>query len=502
MSGLRFAVPMILMTLVGGSAAAAERPNIVLMLADDQGWDGLSLEMAPGVAGSRSRIHHTPCLERFAAQGMRFSNAYAPAPVCSPTRISLQTGRSPAAVHWTKAAPAEVGHRLLEPRLVKQIADGETTIGEILQAAGYATAHYGKWHISGGGPGRHGYDEHDGDTGNENAFRFTDPNPVDIVGMADRAASFMDRSRRQGKPFYIQLSWNALHASQNASKAMLAKYGEQLGGDGKRTELAAMTEDLDAGVGRVLDAIDRLGLTDTTYVIYTSDNGSGGGGGRGVGRSGGRATGLSGGKGSVWEGGVRVPFIIRGPGIAADSWCHEPIIGYDLFPTFCEWAGVPRAAWPTTLEGGSIAAVVADGGRGRVERPREGIVFHFPHYQSGNTPHSAIRVGDLKLIKTYEDDNAKLFDLAADLGERNDLSASRPADAARLRAGLERYLAEVNAQLPTPNPQYDPRQPAVVSPSGGRKGGQKAGALKRGEGTGGPPRQQRPQKQQKAKGAS
>ncbi len=453
-------------------AVAADRPNIVLMLADDQGWNGLSVEMAPGVAGSRGEAFHTPHLERLAAQGLRFSCAYAPAPVCSPTRISLQTGRSPAALHWTKAAPPERGHRLVEPANVKAISAADTTIGEVLRQAGYATAHYGKWHIAGGGPGRHGYDEHDGDTGNENAAAFTDPNPVDIFGMAERAEAFMARSKREGKPFFIQLSWNALHAPDNALKATLAKYRQQLGAaDDRRVATAAITEDLDTGVGRVLEAIDRLGLAGTTYVIYTSDNGSGGGGGRG--RAGGRAAGLSGGKGSVWEGGVRVPFIIRGPGVAANSWCHVPIVGYDLFPTFCEWARVPRASLPKSLEGGSIASLVAGDPQGRVARPREEIVFHFPHYQTGNTPHSAIRLGNLKLIRLYEDDSVRLFDLESDFGERDDLAARRPADAARLRARLEEYLAAVDAQTPTPNPDFDPNRETRSPERGGNRGKRK-----------------------------
>ena len=452
----RFGVAALLVAIVS-VAAAADRPNIILMLADDQGWDGLSVEMAPGVAGSRSMICQTPNLEKLAAEGMRFSNAYAPAPVCSPTRISLQTGRSPAALHWTKAAPAEPGHKLLEPTLVKEIGAAEVTIGELLKAAGYRTAHYGKWHLRGAGPGRHGYDEHDGDTGNENASQFRDPNPVDIFGMADRAEAFMATSKEAGQPFFIQLSWNALHASENALKATLAKYAQQLGSrDDRRTTVAAITEDLDTGVGRVLAAIDRLGLAGTTYVIYTSDNGSGGGGGKG----GGRAAGLSGGKGSVWEGGVRVPFIIRGPGIAANSWCHVPIVGYDLLPTFCDWAGVPAATLPKAVEGGSIAGLVAHEGQGKVVRPRDELLFHFPHYQSGHAPHSAIRVGNLKLIKFYEDDSVRLFDLDADFGERDDLAATRPTDAARLRARLEESLAAAQAQLPSSNPDFDPARPA------------------------------------------
>ena len=467
---------------VAPPVAAADRPNIVLMLADDQGWNGLSVEMMASVAGSRGDIFHTPNLEKLAAQGMRFSCGYAPAPVCSPTRISLQTGRSPAAVHWTKAAPPERGHRLVEPTLIKAISPEETTIGEVLRTAGYATAHYGKWHIAGGGPGMHGYDEHDGDTGNEEAYRFTDPNPVDIFGMAKRAEAFMDRNRRAGKPFFVQLSWNALHAPENALRATRAKYERQLGGSGdRRTLTAAITEDLDTGVGMVLDAIDRLGLSGNTYVIYTSDNGAGGGGGGGGGKGGGqgrgRTGGLSGGKGSVWEGGIRVPFILRGPGVAENSWCPVPIVGYDLFPTFCAWAGVPRSALPAAVEGGSIAELAAGGGKGRVSRPREELVFHFPHYQTGNTPHSAIRVGSLKLIKTYEDDAVRLFDLDADMGERNDLATERPAEAARLKKQLESYLADVKAQLPTPNAEFDPNASPQSGPDrrdrgpGGMKGG-------------------------------
>ena len=183
---------------------AADQPNIVFMLSDDQGWGGLSVAMHPDVAASKSDIFHTPNLEKLAAQGMRFSAGYAPASVCSPTRISLQTGKSPAQLHWTKAAPAELGHKLLEPRLIKNIADSEVTIAEILRNAGYATAHYGKWHIGGGGPEKHGYDESDGDTGNEHAYQYGDPNPVDIFGMADRTAVFMEKSKKAGKPFFTR----------------------------------------------------------------------------------------------------------------------------------------------------------------------------------------------------------------------------------------------------------------------------------------------------------
>lgn len=443
----------------GVSAAEQSRPNIVFMLSDDQGWSGLSVAMHPTLAGSKGDIYHTPNLEKLAAQGMRFSAAYAPAPVCSPTRASLQTGKSPAQLHWTKAAPSEEGHQLREPRIIKSLPAGEVTIGDLLRKAGYATAHYGKWHIGGGGPGARGYDEHDGDTGNENAYQFTDPNPVDIFGMAARAEKFMEKSQKAGKPFFIQLSWNALHASENALEATLAKYEQKMPGEqGKRVTTAAITEDLDTGAGRVLESIDRLELAGTTYVIYMSDNGAGGG-----------KKSLNGGKGGVWEGGIRVPLIVRGPGVKPDSWCRVPVVGYDLFPTFCEWGGIPAADLPKNIEGGSIASLLSHDGQGSVNRPREELVFHFPHYQ-GETPHSAIRVGDWKLIRFYEDGRLVLINLADDIGERNNLAERFPAETKQLDERLTRYLTSVNAQFPTPNTEFDRTKPEPTRK--GKGGGQ------------------------------
>jgi arylsulfatase A len=221
---LRLLAVTVLLSAAFANAAEPKQPNIILMLADDQGWNGTSVAMHPDVAGSKSEVFRTPHLEKLAAQGMRFSAAYAPAPVCSPTRISLQTGRSPAALHWTKAAPPQAGQKLTEPTNVKAIGDKETTVAELLRTAGYATAHYGKWHIAGGGPAKHGYDDSDGDTGNEEAFKYTDPNPVNIFGMVKSASAFMEKSKKAGKPFYVQMSWNALHAAGNANQSTLAKY--------------------------------------------------------------------------------------------------------------------------------------------------------------------------------------------------------------------------------------------------------------------------------------
>ena len=458
---------LLLTTLLLASATAAlaqaAPPNIILMLSDDQAWNGLSVAMHPQVPTSRTSTIDTPRLAYLATEGMRFSAAYAPAPVCSPTRISLQTGKSPAQVHWTKAAPPELGHRLLEPSNIKNIAATEKTIGDFLRSAGYATAHFGKWHIGGGGPGNHGYDVHDGDTGNEMALAFKDPNPVDIFGMAERAAAFMATSQQAGKPFYIQLSWNALHASQNALAATLAVFGQRLAGEnGKRISVAAISEDLDTGVGRVLDAIDHLGLRETTYVIFMSDNGG----------NGGKQGPLRGGKGGLWEGGIRVPLIIRGPGITAGSWCHVPTVGYDLLPTFCDWAGLNPATLPPTIEGGSLAATIASGGTTAVSRPRAELYFHFPHYQNEEGPQSAVIADGMKLIGFYDTPRIELYDLRQDLAETNDLAQSHKAEAKTLQTKLEAYLTAVDAQLPQPNPDYDPTKPVETRP---RKGGGKAG---------------------------
>ena len=165
-----------------------------------------------------------------------------------------------------------------------------------------------------------------------------------------------------------------------------------------------------------------------------------------------------------------MPLIIRGPGIAADSWCHVPVVGYDLLPTFCEWAGVPAASIPRGVEGGSLAGLLAHDlsqeGPGQVKRPHEELVFHFPHYQSDDGPQSSIRLGTLKLLRFYEDDRVMLFDLAKDIGERDDLAQRMPAEAQRLQQRLERYLTAVDAQMPRPNPDFDPTQPAPTREKG------------------------------------
>ena len=213
-------------------------------------------------------------------------------------------------------------YKLLSPSINKSISSDETTIAEMLKTTSYATAHYGKWHLQNGGPENHGYDESDGNTGNQDAAPHVAPNPVDIFGITERANAFMEKNTKAGKPFFMQLSHHALHYPQNADKTLLEKYAVLSGGnvDDKRIQRMAMAEHLDAGVGLILKKIDELGIADKTYLIYMSDNGGGGGGGGGKKAKRGKQQStrpLTAGKGSVGEGGIRVPLIIQGPGIKA-----------------------------------------------------------------------------------------------------------------------------------------------------------------------------------------
>ncbi|MEQ9460508.1 MAG: sulfatase [Phycisphaeraceae bacterium] len=458
----RFVVPLIAgLLLITGNAtsdgqtnppaspSSSQTPNIILMLADDQSWNGTSVQMHPDLPDSRSSVIETPNLERLAREGMRFSAAYAPAPVCSPTRASIMTGQTPARLNWTTAAPSRArtdNTKLLTPDSRRDLQNNEITLAERLQQAGYATAHFGKWHLLGGGPEQHGFKTSDGNLGNEAAAQFKDPNPVDLFGMADRAATFMHQSQASDQPFFIQLSWHALHEPENALEATKAKYASETGLRGRQANRAALSEDLDTAVGRVLNTLDQLGLAKNTYVIYTSDNG-GGASPRGP---------LSGGKGTLSEGGIRIPFIIRGPGIPPDSWSHTPIVGYDLFPTFLQWARSNNL--PPSLDGVSITPLLAGQGD-RFVRPSKHLLFHFPHYQSQGGPQSAIYLDGYKLITYYESGDTLLFDISKDIAEQHDLSQADPRRTASLQRILANALAQADAGMPQINQDYDPSRP-------------------------------------------
>ena len=470
-----FSISTLLMVIFAPlPALSADRPNIVLLISDDQAWYGTSVQMHPDLPNSKSDFYHTPRLEELAAQGMRFSSGYAPATVCAPTRASLQTGMSPAKNLWTKAAPtmtAENNYSLIPMVHRRSLRDEEITIGEVLSAAGYTTAHYGKWHIDGGGPEANGYDEGDGNTSNQAAWPLDDPeNPLDVIGMSNRALDFMRRADEANTPFFAQISYYPLHEEDNASPETVARVEAREPGIVHDSVLvSAITEDLDVGIGVIMEGLEELGLDDNTYLIFMGDNGH---------RDKDNPIGsntleskapLMGAKGNISEGGIRVPFIIKGPGIDANSWSHTPVVGYDFFPTFAEWAEIESDQLPEGIEGGSLVPLLENQGSGEVVRPNEGLIFHFPHYQAGS-PQSSIRLGDYKLIKYYEGNRVALFNLSNDIGERHNLAQQMPAKAADLEQRLDRYLASVQAHLPRVNLDFDPEMATEIS-QGGQNGG-------------------------------
>ena len=439
-----------------GAAAADPAPNFVVILAEAQGWPNTSVMMDDRLPASKSAVFQTPAVERLAREGMRFAYGYALSPRCTPSRAALFTGKNPAALHMTYVGVGRDGGpvrtALIPPEPVLELPTAETTVAEVLKGAGYATAHFGKWHVGRASPARHGFDESDGATGNGGPDDVRSPNPKQAYGMTERGIAFMRRAQEAGRPFYLQLS----HYPNQESKQ---------GGRPSREEVKTDADEIDKTVTLVLAALDRLGLAGRTYVIYTSDHG-------GQGRAGNEP--LAGGKGSVLEGGLRVPFLIRGPGIAGNVCSKVPVTACDVLPTVAALAGV-KMPLPAGIEGGSLVAVLRDPtGRGVVTRAREELVFHFPHYDLGNGgPATAIVLGHYKLIRNYEKATRRLFDLERDPGEQNDLAAQAPATVAELEARLTAYLRGVSAQLATPNPNYDPAK--ADDPGGDDRRGGKGG---------------------------
>lgn len=439
---------MVKYVLITGSfvvSAAAAKPNFVFILADDMSWTGTSAEMIKGEAASKSDFYQTPHLEKLAGQGMRFSQAYAPAALCTPTRAAILTGKTPAELHITTPGGSrpQPSQKVLSAQSLRSLPESETTIAETLKKAGYATAHFGKWHIGRVGPGSCGFDAHDGAT--ENEVSAGADGPKDVFGVTRRAIDFM--TEHQDQPFYVQLSHYAVHSPTEASAASRAKFAEaRAGRRHSDSDFAAMTYDLDRSIGQVLEAIDALKLSDNTYVVFMSDNG-----GPATPRSSQNLP-LNGGKGTFYEGGIRVPLIVRGPGIKADRFCDEAVSGIDLFPTFCELAGEKTRG----VEGVSLLPLL-DGKPAAFERDKA-LLFHYPHYGQGprQKPQSALIAGNYKLLKDLETGTVQLFDLEKDRSEQTDLAQKMPEKAVELEKLMNKRLKEVGAQLPTENPDYDP----------------------------------------------
>jgi len=451
--------------LVSGARAVPEPPNLIIILADDLGWSDL------GCYGNT--YNETPNIDRLAHDGMRFTQFYA-GPVCSPTRANLQSGEDQARFGITQHIP---GHRrpyakLTDPVVASQMPLEVETFAERLRSVGYATGYFGKWHLGG-----KGYSPHD--QGWDTAIEcqgHTQPPAVTGSPEVRRTAEFLTEKAvtfieaHKTHPFVLQVSHYAVHIPLSTTPDLLKKYQAKkpMAGYPSRPEYAGLMEELDQSVGRIVEAVDRSGLSEKTLILFVSDNG-----GIEHEQSGTVVTSnkpLRSEKGTLYEGGVRVPAIARWPGrVPAGSECQTPASTVDIHPTLTELGAVTHVV-AQPQDGVSLAAVLRDPA---AKLARETLYWHLPHYHH-STPASAIRQGDWKLIEFYETDSVELYDLSADLSESTDLAAVQPAKAKELRAALAEWCLKVHAQMPVLNPNYDPARATELAGKKGKKGKNKA----------------------------
>ncbi|MBK1876123.1 sulfatase-like hydrolase/transferase [Pelagicoccus mobilis] len=443
----------------------SSRPNFIFILADDLGWSDTSVAMDPADSRSRSDYIETPNLEKLASNGVVFSNAYSPAPLCTPTRRSIQFGMTPARQHGTEfLGTFDPAPHLSIAQMLKKIDPA------------YYCVHFGKWGsvFTGtfpdaeshkpGLPDRLGYDASDGKTGNNTGVYYHQrlqaadhhrnfktevlDDPKLTFSVSERACRFLKEQNESERPFYMQVSYYAVHTAAKARLATLEKYKKKglipvQASDG----IAPMTEDMDDGIGMILDTLTALGLDENTFVFFTSDNG-------------GevlpekyrselerdrldRSHPLRGSKHSLYEGGIRVPFIVSGPGVPKGSHSLESIVGYDLWSTLYDLAG---GAFPISgeIDAASFRSLLLDPEGGSIERPGPGLVFHRP--KNKTEPQSALRAGKYKLIVNWDTRGVELFDLDEDPDESNDLSIVFPQVRRRMLLELIAYLEAVEAE--------------------------------------------------------
>ena len=434
---------------------AKNSPNFVLVYMDDLGWAETSVEMIKGRDDTCSDFNQTPNLERMASQGMVLSACYSPSALCAPSRNSLLHGMTPSRLRYTVLSSVEAKKQYL----------GQITIPQALKNANpeYQTAHFGKWHNESIKPSEAGYDVTDGPNGNgpgdfddDGKTHLPDDDPKRIFSLTDKSINFMKEQVAAEKPFYLQLSHYANHIWHDSLKETREKYKKLPKGkkyekkDGMPDEeipiamynhgwiinYAAMLDDVDRAFGTLLDAIDEFGITEETYVIFTSDNG---GGFRGN-------SPLKAGKGSLYEGGIRMPSFVRGPGVKAGSYCKVPIVQWDFLQTFYDLAGGSEPL-PEDLDGGSLRDVFERGDQGKVKRKTKDLIFHFPWHTG--VAESVIRSGKYKLCKDLDSLEIELFDLSEDLEEKNNLAPDMPGLVQKLDKKRAKYLEEVNAETVT-----------------------------------------------------
>ena len=442
---------ILLLTFLFLVAAALVRgadapPNIVFVLIDDMGWTDAQC--------FGSRVYETPHIDKLASQGMKFTQAYAACNVCSPTRASILTGRSPARLHITDWIPGHVSpkDKMRVPDWTMHLPLEEITLARALKSAGYSSASIGKWHLGGPEfyPDKHGFDINIAgtDKGQPPSYFYPYRIPTLTGGkegeyitdrLTDEAIAFMEKNK--GRPFFIYLAHFAVHTPLQAKKEVIDKYKAKIKpGDLQRNAIyAAMVEGVDDSVGRIAAKLDELKLSDNTILVFFSDNG-----GLVLNNTTDNSP-LRAGKGTGYEGGVRVPMIVRWPGkVRPGSECTVPVISMDFFPTLCEAAGVkPDPARP--LDGVSLMPLLT--GTGGIQR--DALYWHYPHYHPGGaTPHSAVRAGDFKLIEYFEDGRLELYNLKDDLSEKENLAAKMPEKAQELHKLLIEYRKAMGAQMP------------------------------------------------------
>lgn len=446
-------------------AGDTSAPNFLIIYMDDLGWADTSVAMMDEEPLSRSDYYQTPALERLAAQGMRFSNGYAPTPTCTGSRISIQFGQTSARLQYRNVFDV-----LSQGQRTKDGWDREVSMAQVVKDAGnnYITAHFGKG-MNVRRMDHAGYDVTDEDPdqpgGNGNAhghyidtrnkIPIPDDNAKRIPDLTRLSVDFVKKHAGK-RPFFMMISHYAVHVPFQASPEAVERARQRWLGTGrpdvdvdspkykksmeyKTWQYAGMIEQCDTHLGALMHALEEAGELDNTYIVYTSDNG---GGFSRHDENGRRFNGpLQEGKRSVFEGGLRIPFVVAGPGIRAGSQCDVPVVQWDLLPTLHDLSG-NKAPLPPAVDGGSLRDVFERGNEGSVPRQAPGLVFHYPcHF---HPPVSVLRIGDYKYMKHLNSGDMKLFNVAKDYAEENDLSASMPGKTAEMERLRQAYIDDVD----------------------------------------------------------
>ena len=421
------------MTGAAGAADLPAKPNIVFILIDDMGW--------PDVACYGHTFHETPTIDRLCREGMKFTDFYAATPVCSSTRATIQSGQYAARVGITDFIP---GHyrpfeKLIVPPIESELPHAIKTPGDQLKAAGYATGYFGKWHLGPEpkrGPETCGYEVTARSLGPQfPAWRKTrgaGPKQIDVL--TDQTLWFIEQHKDQ--PFFVTLSHHAVHIPLEATAELIEKYRQKpKPSEGVNNPVyAAMTEDLDRSIGRILTQLDDLDLAKRTIVLFTSDNGGLRRIYTGVGEIVSTNAPLRDEKGTLYEGGIRVPMIVRWPGvIRPGTLCDEPTTTADLLPTFCQAAGAAIPDQP--IDGQSLVPLWLNPD---ARLSRDAIYFHYPHYHHSR-PAGALRAGDWKLVEFFDGAPLELYNLKEDIGESRNLAEEHPDRAHQLQAMLSEW---------------------------------------------------------------